>query len=153
MAMADPLKVLIDNASSIALVSMMERLRTAVEDKRRMEANTYSVAESVLKARLDDLLRMSDEAQPKALMERNAALEGQVAIKQAELATLTEAADAASSAASAAQAEHRRGTKDWGIEVRSIRKQLVRLAGDRKRKAVDLQSESDLDDSPVGRDP
>ncbi len=65
--MAAPPPRLIDNASNIALVSMMERLRTAVEDRRHMEANTYAVEESALNARLDDLLRKIDEAEPSAL--------------------------------------------------------------------------------------
>mgnify|MGYP000544541373 CR=1 FL=1 len=74
-------------------------------------------------------------------------------IKKAEVKTLVEAADAASRVAVAAQAEHRQSTRAWKMEVRSLRVQLTRMAGNHKRKVRELHSDSDPDDSPVGRDP
>jgi hypothetical protein len=148
MAMTDPLKELIDVASNSALVTMMETLRNAVEDRRRMVAGTFALEESVLNARLDDLMRLIDEGRPFALWQRSSELEAKWEISNTETTTAREASDEATRAASAAQTVHRHATREWSIEARSLKKQLTRLRAGRKRKATDLQSESDPNSDP-----
>ena len=139
----------LEEASSADLITILESVRNAIEDRRRKEEGTFVADEARLTSRLQELTAMLEDYDGPNVKawQRFRDLSAEY-VKAQETARICLAArNAAESEANTASQERKKVTRPWKRERISIEKQLASLLKDEKELLAPLAEDSDDSES------